>query len=109
MQQLYNGIRENTRKLNEAIEKRYNISVSRARAEYAYRSTLGREMASARFDGMAATALYEYCRGLDNVANLRSQRDIEQAKEDYLTEMIYYYKTEIRIAENQIKAIQQGQ
>ena len=108
MQDLYNGIKENTDKLHSAIQKRYRVSIARAKAEYKYRSTLGSEMANARFDGMAATALYDYCRGLENVAELRCRRDMEQAKEDYLTEMIYYYKTEIRIAENQIKAIQAG-
>ena len=108
MQDLYNGIGENIAKLRKAIDKRYRVSIKRARAEYEYRALLGREMANQRCNGMAATALYEYCRGLDKIADLRCKRDIEQAKEDYLTEMIYYYKTEIRIAENQIKAIQQG-
>lgn len=108
MQDLYNGIRENVAKLRKAINKRYEVSLKRAKAEYQYRALLGRKMADERCNGMAATALYDYCRGLDEVASLRCRRDIEQAKEDYLTEMIYYYKTEIRIAENQIKAIQQG-
>lgn len=109
MQDLFKGINDNVKKLRRAINKRYEVSINRAKVEYIYRATLGRAMADQRCNGMAATALYDYCRSLDEVANLRSKRDIEQAKEDYLTEMIYYYKTEIRIAENQIKAIQQGQ
>lgn len=108
MEELYKGIRENSLNLKKAIDKRYNVSVKRARAEYQYRSMLGAEMADQRCNGMAATALYDYCRGIPEIAALRCKRDIEQAKEDYLTEMIYYYKTEIRIAEGQIKAIQQG-
>lgn len=108
MQDLVRSIEENTKQLKNAIGKRYEVSVQRAKAEYTYRAALGKEMAIAKIEGMAATALYDYCRGLENIANLRCKRDVLQAREDYLTEMIFYYRAEIRIAENQIKAERSG-
>ena len=108
MQDLIKSIRENADKLNRAIKERYKVSVQRAKAEYQYRANLGREMAIAKVEGMAATALYDYCRGLDHIANLRCERDILQAKEDYFEQKIYYYKTEIRIAEGQLNAERKG-
>lgn len=108
MQSLVASVQENMSKLKNVINKRYEVSVERAKAEYKYRSALGREMAIAKLEGMAATSLYDYCRGLEHIAELRCQRDILQAKEDYLEQMVYYYKTEIRIAEGQINAERKG-
>lgn len=109
MQDLINGIQENMKKLKDTITKRYEVAVRRAEAEYEYRSALGKEMAVAKVEGMAATSLYDYCRGLPSVAKFRCDRDVFQAQEDYLEQMIYYYKTEIRIAENQLNAERKGQ
>lgn len=108
MRDLVIALEENTDKLKKAIEKRYQISVERAKAEYAYRAALGDIMATEKMNGMAATALYEYCRGYEHIAKLRETRDIAVAKENYLTEMIWYYRTEIRIAEGQIEAERRG-
>lgn len=108
MDDLILSIQDNIKKLKLAIRKRYEVSVERAKAEYNYRSALGAEMAAKKLDGMAATSLYDYCRGIEYVANLRSERDVLQAQEDYLEQMIFYYKTEIRIAENQLNAERKG-
>lgn len=108
MRDLVIALEENTEKLKQAIAKRYQVSVEHAKAEYAYRSALGMAMAEEKMNGMAATALYEYCRGLEHIAKLREARDIAIAKENYLTELIWYYRTEIRIAENQMSAERKG-
>ena len=108
MRDLVVSLEENTEQLQNAIAKRYQVSVERARAEYNYRSALGNAMAEEKMNGMAATALYEYCRGLDKIAELRSIRDIAIAKENYLNDMIAYYRIEIRIAEGQINAERRG-
>lgn len=108
MTELIMSVRENLDSLNSAIRKRYDISIERAKAEYAYRSLLGKEMAYAKAEGMAATSLYDYCRGYETVAKLRMERDILIAKEKYLDEMILYYRTEIRVAERQIDAERRG-
>ena len=102
------ALNDNLQKLKTAIRKRYDVSVERANAEYVYRSTLGAEMAEAKANGMAATSLYDYCRGLQHVANLREKRDILISQEEYLTQMIFYYKTEIRIAEGMAAAERSG-
>lgn len=108
MRDLVIALEQNTEKLKKAIAKRYEVSVERAKAEYQYRSALGEAMAIEKMNGMAATALYEYCRGLEYIAKLREARDVAVAQENYLTEMIWYYRTEIRITEGQIEAERKG-
>lgn len=108
MQEMVQKLFESIDKLRATIDKRYEISEKRAIAEYNYRETLGREMAAAKADGMASTALYTYCRGLEHVAKLREERDILVAQEDYLTELIFYYRTVIKVYENQAEAERRG-
>jgi len=108
MQEMIEKLFDSMEKLRAAIDKRYKISEARAVAEYSYRETLGREMAKAKVEGMAATSLYNYCRGLPNVAKLREERDILIAQEDYMTELIFYYRTCIKVYENQANAERKG-
>lgn len=108
MQTIVKNLFESIDKLREVIDKRYKVSEKRATAEYKYRTELGREMAKAKADGMANTALYDYCRGLEKVAKLREERDILQAQEDFLTELIYYYRTSIRVYEGEAAAERKG-
>lgn len=108
MQDMIEKLFHSIKKLREVIDKRYEISEKRAIAEYNYREMLGREMAAAKVDGMAATALYTYCRGLEHVAKLREERDILIAQEEYLTELIFYYRTCIKVYEGQANAERKG-
>ena len=108
MQEIINKLFSSMENLKAVIDKRYEVSAKRAVAEYNYRELLGREMAAAKVDGMAATALYNYCRGLPKVAKLREERDILIAQEDYLTEMIFYWRTSVRVYENQANAERKG-
>ena len=108
MQEMINKLFSSMENLKAVIDKRYEVSAKRAVAEYNYRELLGREMAAAKVDGMAATALYNYCRGLPEVAKLREERDILIAQEDYLTEMIFYWRTSIKVYENQANAERKG-
>ena len=108
MQELVYNLDATLQSLKKSISGRYSIAKERAKAEYEYRTALGREMALAKADGMAATALYDYCRGIEYVANLRCKRDTLASQEDYLTELIYYYRAELRVLEGQIKAERQG-
>ena len=108
MQEMIEKLFDSVEKLRKAIDKRYEISEQRAKAEYCYRELLGREMAAAKAEGMAATALYNYCRGLQEVARLRADRDILIAQEEYLTELIFYWRTVIKVYENQANAERKG-
>lgn len=108
MQTIVANLFDSMDKLRATIDKRYKVSESRANAEYKYRTELGREMATAKANGMANTALYDYCRGLDNVAKLREQRDILVAQESYLTELIFYYRTSIKVYEGEAAAERKG-
>lgn len=108
MQDIVRNLHNSINNLREVIDKRYRVSEERATAEYVYRTELGREMARAKADGMANTALYDYCRGLDNVAKLREARDILVAQEEYLTELIFYYRSCIRVYEGEAAAERKG-
>lgn len=108
MQGIVNNLFESINKLRATIDKRYEVSEKRAQAEYEYRTELGREMAKAKANGMANTALYDYCRGLEKVAKLREARDILVAQEEYLTELIFYYRTSIRVYEGEAAAERKG-
>lgn len=108
MQEMVQKLFESLEKLRGAIDKRYEISEKRARAEYLYRETLGREMAAAKVEGMAATALYPYCKNLEHVAKLQEERDILIAQEEFLTELIFYYRTSIKVYEGQAEAERKG-
>ena len=108
MQEIVKNLFESINKLRATIDKRYTVSEQRATAEYKYRTELGRQMAKAKADGMANTALYDYCRGLEKVAKLREERDILVAQEEYLTELIFYYRTSIRVYEGEAAAERKG-
>lgn len=108
MQTIISNLFNSMEKLRDVIKQRYSISEQRAKAEYEYRTELGKEMARAKTDGMANTALYDYCRGLEKVAKLRERRDILMAQEEYLTELIYYYRTSIRVYEGEAAAERKG-
>lgn len=108
MQEIVKNLYESIGKLRTTIDKRYKVSEDRAKAEYEYRTELGREMAKAKAEGMANTALYDYCRGLENVAKLRADRDILVAQEEYLTELIFYHRTCIRVYEGEAAAERKG-
>lgn len=108
MQEIVKNLYDSIGKLRSVIDKRYKVSEDRAKAEYEYRTELGREMAKAKAEGMANTALYDYCRGLENVAKLRSDRDILVAQEEYLTELIFYHRTCIRVYEGEAAAERKG-
>ena len=108
MQDMIEKLFESIEKLRGAIDTRYDISVKRSHAEYVYREALGREMATAKAEGMAATSLYNYCRALENVAKLREERDILIAQEEYLTELIFFLRTSIKVYSNQADAERKG-
>ena len=108
MQEITRNLFDSIGKLRSTIDKRYKVSEDRTKAEYEYRTELGREMAKAKAEGMANTALYDYCRGLENVAKLRADRDILVAQEEYLTELIFYHRTCIRVYEGEAAAEREG-
>lgn len=108
MQEIVKNLFTSIDKLRATIDKRYTVSEQRATAEYKYRTELGRQMAKAKAEGMANTALYDYCRGLEKVAKLREERDILVAQEEYLTELIFYYRTSIRVYEGEAAAERKG-
>lgn len=108
MQTIVKSLFNSIDNLKNVIEKRYEVAEKRSQAEYVYRTELGREMAKAKAEGMANTALYDYCRGLENVAQLRADRDLLVAQEAHLTELIYYWRTCIRVYEGEADAERRG-
>lgn len=108
MQELVTSLDTTLQNLKKSISGRYSVAKQRAEAEYEYRTALGREMAFAKAEGMAATSLYQYCKGIEHVAELRKKRDLLLAQEAYLDELVYYFRAELRIYEGQLKAERMG-
>lgn len=108
MQEIVSNLYKSINSLRATIDKRQQIAEQRANAEYEYRTELGRQMAIAKADGMANTALYDYCRSMEKVAKLRANRDILAAQEEHLTELIYYHRTCIRVYEGEAAAERRG-
>lgn len=108
MQDLINNMFTSVEKLRQTIDKRYEIAEQRAVAEYNYRNALGKAMAELKAEGMAVTALYNYARGLEDVAKKRADRDILIAQEEYLTELIFYHRQCIKVYEGQANAERKG-
>lgn len=108
MQELVYEIEQTLQNLKRSISGRYSVAKERAKAEYEYRTALGREMAIKKSEGMASSSLYDFCRGIDQVAELREKRDVLQAQEEYLDSLVYFYRAELRIYEGQLKAERMG-
>lgn len=108
MQDIISQLNSDLTMLQAVIDERFEVAQARSNAEYAYRVALGKAMAAAKLNGMAATALYEYCRGMEEIADLRCKRDILQAQEDRLSDLIYYYRTDIRVNEGHLAAERKG-
>ena len=108
MLEMIDKLFESVNKLRSTIDKRYEVSAARADAEYAYRSALGKAMAELKVEGMAVTAIYNYARSMEHIAKLRAERDLFIAQEDYLTELIFYYRQCIKVYENQANMERKG-
>jgi hypothetical protein len=70
--------------------------------EREYRAILSKSLLTGRAQGYPATLLLDICRGLDEVADARLERDIAQSQYDATRERINTLKLHARIIDGQL-------
>lgn len=99
--------------LDKSIQIKKKRGLELADAESSYRMLLTSMMATVMIDGysredgkskpVAATAAYDFCRGLPQVAEMRKHRDARKVLMETVQEHIYAVKTRIRVIEQDIQ------
>lgn len=74
-----------------------------AEKEANYRCELSKAMLTARDEGMPVTILSDICRGKEEIAILKLERDIAEAKYKAAQEAVNVYKLKIKSLEAQIE------
>lgn len=104
--------------LDKSIQIKKKRGLELADAEASYRMLLTSMMATVMIDGyqredgkskpVAATAAYDFCRGLPQVAEMRKHRDGKKILVETVQEHIYAVKARLRVIETDIQNILNG-
>jgi len=98
--------------LDDAINIKKNRGYDLANSECHYRIELSKAMAQAIVEGLpqlgiekklAATAVYDICRGITGIATLRQERDVNKILMETVQEKIYAIKARLRVVEQDIQ------
>lgn len=108
MQDLIIEMEELRKTLNLAIEKLKERGIKRAEAENRYRTALAKKILLERDKGTPVTIISDVCRGDEEIANLKMERDIAETLYETALQKIYATKLEMGIVENQIEAEKKG-
>lgn len=101
---------ENLRKdLNNIIKQLNKAGYKRAKAEYAYRVALAKELLIQRERGLPATLTNDVAKGNENIAKLKFNRDIADTAYEATLEKLRAIKIELGIVERQIEATRRGE
>lgn len=101
---------ENLRKdLNNIIKQLNKAGYKRAKAEYAYRVALAKELLIQREKGLPATLTNDVAKGNKNIAKLKFDRDIADTVYEATLEKLRAIKIELGIVERQIEATRKGE
>ena len=103
MQDLKQELNELFRLLDIALKQIGKRGKKYAEKEANYRSELSKAMLLEREAGMPATILSDVCRGKDDIALLKLERDIAEAKYKAALEAVNVYKLRIKSLEAQIE------
>jgi len=108
MQSLYIELQQKREELNLAIEKAKERGQEMALAEKEYRVALAKEILIKRSDKVPVTIISDICRGKENIAELKFNRDTAEILYKSANERIQATKLELRIIENQMEAERRG-
>lgn len=108
MQDLINELNLHRGNLNLAIKELKVRGQAKAEAEKNYRIALAKEMLRLRTEGTPVTIISDLCRGNEQIATLKMQRDIADSLYESNMQAIYNYKLNIDIVQNQINATYKG-
>lgn len=101
MQDLLNEIVAQSRKLDVALSELGKRGRSYAEAERKYRVGLKQKILIERDKGTPVTIISDICRGSEEIASLRFDRDVSEIMYKSALEAINVYKLQLRLLENQ--------
>lgn len=101
MQDLLNEIVAQSRKLDVALSELGKRGRSYAEAERKYRVGLKQKILIERDKGTPVTIISDICRGSEEIASLRFDRDVSEIMYKSAPEAINVYKLQLRLLENQ--------
>lgn len=101
-QDLMSEMQAKTTLLDKAIEKLHSRGKALADAEYKYRVALRQKVLLERDKKTPVSIISDVCRGDEEIARLRFDRDVAEAMYRSVQEAINTYKLEIKILDNQI-------
>ena len=107
-QDLYNEIQKLRGELNAVIKVLKKRGQDKAESESQYRIALAKEILIQRDKGIPVTIISDICRGKEEIAKLKLNRDISEIMYDVCMQKVYSTKLEIGIVENQMNAERKG-
>lgn len=106
--ELLSELNQKRETLEFAIKQMKKRGQAKAKAECNYRISLATGILKEREIGTPVTIISDVCRGNENIANLKMERDIADTLYDTCLQKIYQTKMEINIIENQMNAERKG-
>ena len=107
-QDLINELRALRDTLSLAIEKLKERGKAKAKAENGYRIALRKLILEERDKGTPVTIISDICRGHEEIAKLKMNRDIAETLYETAQQKIYATKLELGIVERQLEAERKG-
>lgn len=101
-QDLYVELNEKIKGLDKALSAYRKRGVESAESKRSYQVALAKEMLIQRNSGVPVTIIQDICKGKEEIAELRLQKDIAEALYKSAGEAINSYKLQIRILSEQI-------
>jgi len=102
-QELYEQLSKYTSLLDRALKEFSKRGELYSTTERNYRVELAKKILSEREKGTPVTIISDICRGDENIANLKLERDLSEGLYKSSLEAIQVYKTQIRVLENTIE------
>ena len=99
---LYNELQQKIQMLDVAVKELRNRGTAFSQAERDYRVALRKAILDERSKGTPVTIISDICRGRDDIAQLRFERDCAETLYRSALEALNVFKLQARIIENQI-------
>ena len=100
---LFLELRDKSGRLINTLGELGKLGREYALAEQHYRVELAKEIMKLRLEGIPVTIINDLAKGNENIARLKTQRDIAETMYKKQTEAINVYKLEIKIIEAQVQ------
>lgn len=101
--ELIEQVRQKTALLDKALKESKERGIASADAEQAYKVALSKAMLIEREKGTPVTIISDICRGQEEIAALRRERDIAEALYKAAKEAINVYKIQLRVLQEQVE------